>query len=160
MDDYVQILLESLLRKEEILDKIIKKNAAQADCIADKTYEEVNWDAFDLLVTEKEILIDRINTMDEGFQNLFDRVKDQLNDNKEQYAESIKKMQECIKRLSDKSVEIQTGEERNRRTIEVVLAGQKKNIRTTRNSLKVADSYQQAMSKSYGGSYSTMSNKK
>ena len=160
MEDYVQILLESLIRKEEILDKIIKKNAAQTECISDKAYEDVNWDAFNLLVTEKEILIDRINIMDEGFQNLFDRVKDQLEDNKDKYAEQISKMQECIKRLSDKSVEIQTGEERNRRTIDTLMQGQRKAIRTTRNSLKVADSYQQAMSKNYGGAYSTMSNKK
>lgn len=160
MEDYVQILLESLIRKEELLDKIIEKNAAQAECLADKAYEDVDWDTFNLLVTEKEILIDRINTMDEGFQNLFDRVKGQLEENKDKYADSIRKMQDSIKRLSDKSIEIQTGEERNRRTIDSLLIGQKKAIKTTRNSLRVADSYQQAMSKNYGGSYSTMSNKK
>lgn len=160
MEDYVQILLESLIRKEELLDKIIEKNAAQAECLADKAYEDVDWDTFNLLVTEKEILIDRINAMDEGFQNLFDRVKGQLEENKDKYADSIRKMQDSIKRLSDKSIEIQTGEERNRRTIDSLLIGQKKAIKTTRNSLRVADSYQQAMSKNYGGSYSTMSNKK
>ena len=160
MEDYVQILLESLIRKEELLDKIIEKNAAQAECLADKAYEDVDWDTFNLLVTEKEILIDRINAMDEGFQNLFDRVKGQLEEDKDKYADSIRKMQESIKRLSDKSIEIQTGEERNRRTIDSLLIGQKKAIKTTRNSLRVADSYQQAMSKNYGGSYSTMSNKK
>lgn len=160
MNDYVQIMLESLMRKEELLDRIIIKNESQEKLVSGKEYEDIDWDAFNLLVTEKELLIDRINTMDEGFQTLFDRVKDQLVDNKDQYADSIKKMQETIKRITDKGVAIQTGEERNRRMIEATLAGRKKVIRQTRNSLKVADSYQQAMTMNYGPNYSAVNNKK
>lgn len=160
MDNYVQIMLESLLRKEELLDRIISKNEEQAELIRDKKYEDINWDAFDLVVTEKEILIDRINTMDEGFQKLYDRLKEQLVADKDKYAEAIKMMQEIIVRLTDKGVAIRTGEERNRRTIDAALAGRKKTIRKTRNSLKVADSYHQAMSMSYGENYSSVNNKK
>lgn len=150
MDDYVQIMLDSLCRKEEILDKIIAKNEAQSRCIAGKEYEDIDWDAFNLLVTEKDILIGRINTMDEGFQNLYDKVNEQLIDNKDRYADQIRQMQEIIKRLTDKSVKIQTGEERNRQAIESTLMGRKKVIRTTRNSLKAADSYHQTMTGNYG----------
>lgn len=160
MDNYVQIMLESLRRKEELLDRIIGKNEEQAELIRDKQYEDINWDAFDLIVTEKEILIDRINTMDEGFQNLYDRLKEQLVADKDKYAEAIKVMQEIIVRLTDKGVAIRTGEERNRRTIDAALAGRKKTIRKTRNSLKVADSYHQAMSMNYGENYSAVNNKK
>lgn len=160
MDNYVQIMVESLRRKEELLDRLIDKNEAQATCILDKEYEDIDWDAFNLIVTEKEILIDRINTMDEGFQSLYDRVKEQLVADKDQYADSIKEMQEIIKRLSDKSVVIQTGEERNRQSIEATLTGRKKAIRTTRNSLKVADSYHQSMTMNYGQDLSTINNRK
>lgn len=160
MDNYIQIMLESLLRKEELLDRIIAKNQAQAECVNGKEYDDINWDAFELLVTEKEILIDRINTMDEGFQNLYDRVKEQLLDNKEKYADYIKKIQETIVRITDKGVAIQTGEERNRKAIESVITGRKKTIRKTRNSLKVADSYQQTMSMHFGQDISTVNNKK
>lgn len=160
MDDYVQIMAESLRRKEELLDRLISKNEAQAKCVQGKEYEDIDWDAFNLIVTEKEILIDRINTMDEGFQSLYDRVKEQLNSDKDKYAASIKEMQETIKRLTDKGVLIQTGEERNRKSIESALTGRKKVIRSTRNSLKVADSYQQAMTMNYGNDSTTINNKK
>ena len=98
--------------------------------------------------------------MDEGFQSLYDRVKEQLNSDKDKYAASIKEMQETIKRLTDKGVLIQTGEERNRKSIESALTGRKKVIRSTRNSLKVADSYQQAMTMNYGNDSTTINNKK
>lgn len=160
MDNYIQIMLESLLRKEELLDRIIAKNQTQAECVQGKEYDDINWDTFGLLVTEKEILIDRINTMDEGFQNLYDRVKEQLLENKDQYADYIKKIQETIVRITDKGVAIQTAEERNRKAIESALSGRKKTIRKTRNSLKVADSYQQTMSMHFGQDISTVNNKK
>lgn len=160
MDNYVQIMLESLRRKEELLDRIITKNEAQSKCVAGKEYEDIDWDAFDLLVTEKEILIDRINTMDEGFQSLYDRVREQLLDNKDKYSDSIKQMQEVIRRLTDKGIAIQTGEERNRAAIDKVLMGRKKVIRKTRNSLKVADSYHQAMTMNYGQEAPTVVNNK
>lgn len=160
MDDYVQILLESLKRKETLLDKIIQKNISQANCVQDKEYEDIDWDAFNLLVTEKEILIDRINVMDEGFQSVYDKVKVQLEEDKLKYADQIREMQEIIKRLTDKGVEIRAGEERNRKMIEAVMTGRKKVIRQTRNSLKVADSYHQAMTMNYGQENSISVNKK
>lgn len=145
MDDYVQIMVESLKKKSELLDRIIDKNKAQTVCIEGKEYEEINWDTFNVLMTEKEFLIDRINTMDEGFQSLFDRVKMQLEEDKEKYAESIRQMQKLVGEVTDKGVEIRTGEERNRAMIEKIVGGQKKLIRKSRNSLKVAQSYVQTM---------------
>lgn len=145
MDDYVQIMVESLKKKSELLDRIIDKNKSQTNCIEGKEYEEVNWDSFNVLMTEKEILIDRINTMDEGFQSLFDRVKEQLEEDKSKYADSIEQMKQLIGEVTDKGVEIRTGEERNRAMIEKIMGGQKKMIRKNRNSMKVAQSYAQTM---------------
>lgn len=149
IDDYVQILEESLIRKSELLDKIITKNQAQTDCVEGKEYDDIDWDAFNLLMAEKEAAIDRINKMDEGFQSLYDRVKEQLKADKSKYASNIKRMQELIRKISDQSVMIQTGEERNRQTIEKVMMGRKKQIRHTRNSMKVASSYAQTMQRTF-----------
>lgn len=144
-DDYISIMIDSLCKKKELLEKIINKNNAQADCLAGKKYDEIDWESFDLLISEKEIMIERINEMDEGFQSLYDHIKEQLQENKNIYADGIRQMQDLIKQVTELSVSIRTGEERNRATIDKVMSGQKKIIRQTRNGLKVANSYQQTM---------------
>lgn len=150
MDDYVQIMVESLEKKSELLARLIEKNTAQTACIEGKTFDEIDWDAFNLLIAEKEIAIDRINKMDEGFQSLYDRVKQQLNEDKDKYAAQIKEIQRLIGVVTDQGVEIRTEEERNRKLIESIMGGKKKTIRQTRNSLKVANSYAQTMNGSFG----------
>lgn len=150
MDDYVQILLESLQKKSELLDRIIAKNEAQTSCVEGKDFDSIDWDAFNLLVAEKETLIDRINKMDEGFQSLYDRVKEQLCENKDKYASQIKQIQKMIEVVTDQGVQIRTSEERNRQIIEKILGSKKTTIRKTRNSLKVANSYAQTMQGKFG----------
>ena len=154
VEDYIQIMIESLSKKSELLDRIIRKNEAQHECVAGKTYEEVDWDAFNLIVAEKQTAIDRIVKMDEGFQSLYDRVKEQLNDDKDKYSDKIKEIQKLITKVTEQGVKITTGEERNRKIIEKVFGNRKKEIKRTRNSLKVANSYAQTMSGDFGMDFS------
>ncbi len=150
VDDYIQIMIESLSKKSELLDKIIRKNEEQHACVEGKTYDEIDWDAFNLIVEEKQIAIDRIVKMDEGFQSLYDRVKEQLNEDRDKYADKIREIQRLIEKVTGQGVKITTGEERNRKIIEKVFGNRKKEIKRTRNSLKVASSYAQTMSGDFG----------
>ena len=150
VDDYIQIMIESLKKKSELLNDIIGFNEKQHDCVADKKYEEVDWDEFNLVIAQKESVIERIVKMDEGFQSLYDRVKEQLNDDKDKYAEQIRQIQKLIETVTGQGVKITTGEERNRKIIEKLFSGRKKEIKRTRNSLKVASSYAQTMSGDFG----------
>ena len=160
IDDYVQIMIESLSKKTELLDTLIRKNEAQNKCLSGKEYDDIDWDAFNLLVAEKEIAIERINKMDEGFQTLYDRVKEQLTENKDKYADSIREIQRLIGEITEQGVKIRTGEERNRKLIEKVLGNRKKVIRKMRNSLRAASSYAQTMSPNFGSELSSMDDKK
>ena len=160
VEDYIQIMIESLTKKSELLDRIIRKNEAQHDCVADKEYEEIDWDAFNLIVAEKQAAIDRIVKMDEGFQSLYDRVKEQLNEDRDKYTDKIKEIQRLIEKVTGQGVKITTGEERNRKIIENVFGKRKKEIRRTRNSLRVANSYAQTMSGDFGMDLSSQDIKK
>ncbi len=155
VDDYIQIMIESLKKKSELLDRIILSNEEQHECVAGKTYDEVNWDSFNLIVEQKQASIDRIVKMDDGFQSLYDRVKEQLNENRDRYADSIKEIQTLIVQITDKGAKITTGEERNRKIIEKLFGSRKKEIKRTRNSMKVASSYAQTMSGDFGTDFST-----
>lgn len=160
VEDYIQIMIESLTKKSELLDKLISNNEEQYECVANKKYEEIDWDSFNLIVAQKQASIDRIVKMDEGFQSLYDRVRDQLNGNKDKYAGQIKEIQKLIETVTGQGVKISTGEERNRKIIEKVFGGRKKEIKRTRNSLKVASSYAQTMSGDFGMDLSSQDIKK
>ncbi len=160
VDDYIQIMIESLKKKSELLDKLIRKNEEQYECISGKGFDEVDWDAWNLLVAEKQTAIDRIVKMDEGFQSLYDRVKEQLAEDRDKHAGQIKEIQALITSITEQGVRISTGEERNRKIIEKVFGNRKKEIKRTRNSLRVANSYAQTMSGDFGGDFSIHDKKK
>ena len=160
VDDYIQIMIDSLKRKSEILDELIVKNEEMHGCVADKSYEDVNWDSFNLIVAQKQMYIDRIVKMDEGFQSLYDRVKEQLNEDRSKYADEIKEIQKLIEKVTGQGIKISTGEERNKKIIEKLFGNRKKEIKRTRNSLKVANSYAQTMSGDFGMDFSAQDIKK
>ncbi len=153
VDDYVQIMIESLTKKSELLEKLISKNEEQLECVSGKSFDEIDWNSFNLIVEQKQQSIDRIVKMDEGFQSLYDRVKEQLNEDKDKYADKIKEIQRLIGIITDQGAKITTGEERNRKIIEKTFGNKKKEIKRTRNSLRVANSYAQTMSGDFGSGH-------
>jgi len=149
MEDYIQMMIDSLKKKSTILDRIIAKNEVQCGCVKEKQFDEIDWDTFNIAIAEKEAEIERINEMDGGFQALYDRVSVQLKEHKDKYASKIKQMQLLIAEIEEKSIVIRTGEERNRALIEKVLTGRKNEIRQVRKSLNVVSSYYQSSYKPY-----------
>lgn len=160
LSNYIQIMIDSLEKKIEILDRLINKTCIQTEILKSAEFDNIDWDRFNMIVTEKEEEINHINEMDKGFQSLFDRVSIQLKSDKSLYANEIKCMQELIKKLEEKSIRIQTDEERNRATIEKILGERKREIKQTRNSKKVAESYYHTMSKSLNMNYYSVDKKK
>ena len=145
IDNYLQIMIDSLIKKGEYLDRILIKNQAQNDCIKGKEYEDVDWTAFNVLVAEKETLINRIAEIDDGFQEVYDRIKDEVTSNKDKYHDKLSKLQEIITELTDKGTKIQTGEERNRQLIDSIFLKTRKEIRRQRTGINVANSYYKTM---------------
>ena len=127
------------VRRFAAVQEIAQYKLEQGLPVLDRSREEA-------LIAEKETLIDRINELDSGFQSVYDRIKDEVQKNKSSYIEEIKTLQELITKLTDKGVEIQTSEERNRARIEKVLMGAKKEIRKSRKSMQAVSNYYKSMS--------------
>lgn len=148
VDNYLQIMIDSLNKKEKLIDEILERNKAQYDLIKDKLYEDVDWTAFNLRVTEKEIAIDKIIEIDDGFDETYKLVKDEVATNKDKYRDKVLKLQEIIGRLTDKGVSVQTGEERNRQIIDNIFSKTRQDIKKQRTGIKVASNYYKTMSNS------------
>ncbi len=147
-ENYLQILIDSLEKKVKYLDRIIEQNKVQNELIKGKEYENVNWTTFNVLVTEKDAEIDRITEIDNAFAEIFDKIKEEVVTNKEKYKAYIIKLQELIVILTDKGVQIQAGEERNRQIIDNIFRKTRQEIRKQRTGLNAASTYYKTMSNS------------
>ena len=142
---YLPIMIQSLEKKIGILDRIITKNKEQTDILKNPN---MKWDDFDANANQKMALIDEMEKLDDGFEELFDRIKEELQSpgGKEKHAQAIARMQELIGQITERSVSIQTQEARNKTLVEQYFCQSREAIRKGRTSSKVAMDYYKSMS--------------
>ena len=104
--------------------------------------------------------IHQLDNLDSGFEKLFERVKEELEGNKETYKEEIRIMQDHIRKITDKSVKIQSQEARNKALMTNKFNGIKKQARQVRKGANVASKYYQSMTKTGYVDPQFMDNKK
>lgn len=141
-NEYMQMMAESLVKKSEILSELISKTNTQREVVS---APEVDWDAFDAIVEDKGNLVEELVKLDDGFDALYARIKEELTANKAAYKNEIVKMQALIKEVTDKSTELQAMEHRNKALIEQRFAESKKAIKQSKMGSKAAMEYYQRM---------------
>lgn len=141
---YLQILQDSLIKKSALLTKIEEKSKEQSELIKNP---DLNMAKIDSNMDEKNELIQEILKLDDGFEHLYQRIKKELEENKEQYKEEILKLKGLISRVTEKSTSIQVIEARNKTEMDMFFSKQKKGIQTKRNAMTVARDYYQNMNK-------------
>ena len=142
--NYINILLQDLRKKNLVLDQIIEANLKQRDALEDPNLDP---DDFDTIVEYKAKLIEQLEQLDDGFEQIYARVREELMTNKAQYAGEIKEMQALIRQLTDKSASIETQEQRNKAMMTQKFAKVRKQVREIRSSQKVVNQYYQNMMK-------------
>ncbi len=110
-ETYLAIMLQSLRKKEKVLDEIIRLNDLQKKELTDQAAPV---DEFDKTVEDKSACIEQLNQLDSGFEKLYAQVEEELKTHKEQYADTIRELQNCIRIVTDKSIMIQAQEARNK----------------------------------------------
>lgn len=144
IDSYIDILLRDLKKKNQVLDAIIFANQEQKELLEDPNLDP---DDFDAIVEKKAKLIDELDKLDEGFEQVYQRIKEELQENKAKYAMQIKELQGYIRQLTDKSATIQAQEQRNKEAMQKKFSEVKKQVREVRASQKVVNQYYRNMMK-------------
>ncbi len=139
---YVTALVESLEKKNRVLDEILEKNKEQKELLSEDPF---SFEKFDKNTEEKGVLIYRLNQLDEGFESLYAKVKAELDMYKDAYADKIRRMQELIREITDKSTTIQAEEARNKAALEQVFKSERDKLKSGRSGVKALKSYSQAM---------------
>lgn len=143
-EDYLQILEECMKKKIEVLDRIIELDGKQFEI---SSHQPMDFEAYDQTMEEKGELIEEILRLDEGFTSTFERVKEELLSQKEKYAQEIHSLQELIQVAVDKSVTIETQEQRNKTSMEAGLKMKRNEIKQLKKSTSVALNYYKSMSR-------------
>lgn len=139
---YIDIMIQSLHRKMQVLDRIIEVNIRQEEILRDK---RASLEEFDKSVEEKAKLIEQMQQLDSGFEKLYARVEEELKGKKQDHVEDIKAMQICIRSITDKSMEIQTQEARNKELMVQKFTYVKDTAKTLRKNSKIATQYYKNM---------------
>ena len=145
IENYLDILEESLCKKLTVLDEIVEYNIAQERLLKQ---DKVSLDDLDENMNQKDILVQKVTELDEGFESLFDRVREQLQADKELYSEQIRRLQVLIAQVTEKSVSVQAQEARNKKLIEDYFTAEKNQLRQGKKASKAAYGYYKSMSNS------------
>ena len=144
--EYLTIMIESLEKKQDILSKIIRQNNFQYQAVTKEKFDE---ELFTKTIEEKEILVNRLNELDKGFGNIYDRIKEVLSENKTNYKDEINKMKKLITDITSLSIEVQISEKRNEAQVSKKFSEMRQEVHQTKAVNKVAASYYQNMNQTH-----------
>jgi flagellar biosynthesis/type III secretory pathway chaperone len=149
---YVDMLVNSLNKKYEILRQLEKIEEKQEEAIFDS---KVTPDKLNQLFDEKNKCIEKLEELDLGFEQLYERTREDILSDKEAYKEDILAMQDLIRKISDITVSLQARQTRNKEKYMAFFENKKKEIKTFKRSSKTVSNYYKNMYNSHqeGSSY-------
>ncbi len=142
--NYLQILEDSLNKKITVLSDLSSITDEQTQMLQLDTFDE---DAFNDTVVRKAELIETLDRLDDGFQKLYNRVKEQLEQGREQYATEIQRLQTKIRMILDLSMKIERNESSNKNLVTAKFAALKKEVHQVRKSRDSATNYYKSMNR-------------
>ncbi len=156
-DTYISMMIESLEKKLKLLDRAIEIDKEQEELI---TQEDPDTKALDANIDAKGALVDELNTLDLGFENMYAKVREELINNKEAHKGEIRTLQELIRKITEKVAEVEAFEARSKINVENYLKRRRKKISGSRASAKAANSYALNMRSMGSGGSVFLDNKK
>lgn len=141
---YIRMLRESLEKKVRILTNIEAANEDQERILKD-AYSTP--DELDENMETKDRLVDEIIRLDNGFQEMYDHVREALQKDKSAYADDIRAMQELIREITDRSNHVKMQEQANKRLAEAKFSGIREKAREIRKNEKAVSTYYRNMMK-------------
>lgn len=143
IQNYLHIMAESLQKKDALLDKITDVCERQEVLLKEDSF---SLEEFDRLMETKGKLAEELNRLDDGFESLYEKIREQLQGDRQQYRNEIQHMQALIRSITDKSNHIQIMEERNRQGMEMQLRKERTRLQKNRQTSAAAYNYYKNMS--------------
>lgn len=107
----LELLLEVLGKKISLMEEIKTLTEDQKRLLENESFD---FDTFNKLMNHKQIGIDKIIDLDEGFQITFSNIRSSIEAQPKLYKTKIEQMKEYIKRIGELGITITVQEERNK----------------------------------------------
>ena len=143
IDTYLGILEDSLHKKLDVLEEITAYNKHQEELLKKDT---VSMEELDTNMEQKDVLIQKLTELDEGFEALYERIREQLLTNKDAYKDQIRRIQGLISEVTEKGVSIKAQETRNKKLVEDYFIRERRELQKGRNASRTAYGYYKNMS--------------
>lgn len=143
-ENYLKALIDGLNQKITIIDKLTEYTNMQQDIVG---ASDVDWDRFDQTIDDKDALVQKLLAADEGFQAIYDRIKDDVVANKDKYKQYISELQRLIGVVTEKSTSLMALEQRTKAKVTSGFGAQRQKVNRTKASSKVASSYYNNMNR-------------
>lgn len=154
---YISILLDTLQKKNTQLEKLVHLCKEQENLVAKESFDV---DSFVVTMDKKQVILQELERLDEGFANVYQRVGEIIQGQKQQYKDTIQTMQKMIRQITEKTLEVQGLEQRNKARVEMAIRQQRHKIKSFKVSNKTASSYYKNMANQHMGQSYFMDRKK
>lgn len=155
--EYLDILIRSLRKKLILLNRISVLNQDQKIILQD---ENMDPDALDINVRDKEDLVGQIVALDAGFDEVYAHIKNLMERDHSVYEEQLGQMRELIRLIMAKDASVRAEEQRNYELAQQKFAGIKRKVREVNASRKMVNCYYQSMMRLKSGTSTFLDNKK
>ena len=91
------------------------------------------------------MLAGRLDKLNEGFESVYERVRGELQNNKELYRDEILVMQELISTITGKAVKIEAEQNRNKANAEKMFKDKRDSLKGQRNTVQKLNLYANQM---------------
>ena len=140
--EYIIALRDSLIKKKSVLEEVERICALQNRILNEEPFD---YEAFDKLFSDKDVCIEKLEKLDEGFELVYQRVESELKSNRSAYADIIREMQDLITGITDLGATISAAEERNKKAVSDTLIRERKGMAESKRSVNVAMNYYRSM---------------
>ncbi|MDE7326775.1 MAG: hypothetical protein K2N63_10935 [Lachnospiraceae bacterium] len=137
------MLEKCLVCKGELLEKIYNETAQQEAILDTNPFSE---EAFDRTLERKAEAIEKLTQYDQGFEQIFSRIRDEVMADKDRYRERIVNMQQLIGEVTKKAVHIQSLEQKNKVKLEIYFSNRRQQIKNFNVSSRTVSNYYKSMS--------------
>ena len=98
-------------------------------------------EAFEKNIADKGAVVEKILRLDEGFNSVFNRIKEELQTNKKKYAKDIERLKTLVASVTELGVRIQAQELRNKQLVEKRFAQMRKELSQAKRTTSTANAY-------------------
>lgn len=139
---YLRMMSDILKKKETHLEELLKLTKEQELLLKE---EELDDEAFNKTIENKDVHIKKIQEFDSGFQAIYNRIEEELKQHRAEMKDDIQKLQQLITRVTELGVSLQALEQKNKASMETRLQERKKGIKQFKVSRQTANHYYKSM---------------